>query len=147
MLKVAVGTAIVAEQPISRLGVPIAAAEPGWYVLRDHPALSGTDIVDPRQEQDEFGRPTVTFGFTKEGRVAFQQVTRRIAQRGRAQAIGPVSEQAAEQISGHLALILDSEVKTRPIINFAEFPMGSMAEPVLSSPEASQIVAKRATLR
>ena len=33
-------------------------------------------------------------------------------------------EQAAEETSGHFAVVLDNEVKTRPIINFAENPDG-----------------------
>ncbi|HEX8958409.1 MAG TPA: protein translocase subunit SecF, partial [Solirubrobacterales bacterium] len=63
-------------------------------------------------------------GFTEKGREAFQEVTRRIAQRGQAQAIGPVSEQAAEATSGHFAIVLDNEVKSRPIINYAANPDG-----------------------
>ncbi|HXQ89099.1 MAG TPA: protein translocase subunit SecF, partial [Solirubrobacterales bacterium] len=73
---------------------------------------------------DEFGQPNVTFSFTDSGRKAFQDVTRRIAQRGAASAIGPASEQGAEQTSGHFAVVLDNEVKTRPIINYAQNPDG-----------------------
>ena len=43
--------------------------------------------------------PNVTFNFTDKGREAFQEVTRQIAQRGQAQAIGPVS---AERSGGAL---------------------------------------------
>ena len=59
-----------------------------------------------------------------EGREAFQEVTRRIAQRGQAQAIGPVGTEQAAALSGHFAVVLDNEVKTRPIINFVENPDG-----------------------
>ena len=51
-------------------------------------------------------------------------MTRQIAQRGQAQAIGPVSGEQAAALSGHFAVVLDNEVKTRPIINFAENPDG-----------------------
>jgi SecD/SecF fusion protein len=98
--------------------------EPGWFALRDRPALSGPDIVNPNQEVDEFGRPNVTFGFTAKGRVAFERLTRKIAKRGRAAATGPVDGYGAEALSGHIATVFDGEVKTRPIINFADFPNG-----------------------
>ncbi len=102
----------------------IENAEPGWYALKDNPALSGTEITNPKQETDELGQPNVTFKFTDSGRQAFQEVTRKIAQRGAAQAIGPTAGQEAEARSGHFAVVLDNEVKTRPIINFAENPDG-----------------------
>ncbi|HUC07018.1 MAG TPA: hypothetical protein VMR96_02930, partial [Solirubrobacterales bacterium] len=44
--------------------------------------------------------------------------------RGRAAASGPVNGYGAEALSGHLATVFDGEVKTRPIINFADFPNG-----------------------
>jgi SecD/SecF fusion protein len=118
------GTIVVSELPSDASGKVIDDAEPGWYALKDKPALSGTDITDPKQERDEFGQLAVTFGFTDDGQEAFQQVTRQIAQRGQARAIGPASGEQAEQLSGRFAVVLDNEVKTRPIINFAENPDG-----------------------
>jgi preprotein translocase subunit SecD len=94
------------------------------FALRDHPALNGANIVSPNQEVDEVGRPAVTFGFTAKVRVAFEQLARKIAKRGRASAIGPVDGYGAEAFSGHLATVFDGEVKTRPIIHFADFPKG-----------------------
>ena len=124
VVRVPQGTIVVSEKPSDSNGQVLEDAEPGWFALKDLPALSGTEITRPRQETDEFGQPNVTFGFTDSGRKAFQEVTRRIAQRGQAQAIGPASEQAAEQTSGYFAVVLDNEVKTRPIINYAENPDG-----------------------
>jgi SecD/SecF fusion protein len=125
VLKVPLGTVIVSEQPRDANGKTIEdPAMAGWYALKDNPSLSGAEITRPKQETDEAGQPNVTFGFTDKGRQAFQEVTRRIAQRGQAQAIGPVSEQTAEQTSGRFAVILDNEVKTRPIINYAQNPDG-----------------------
>ncbi|MGH2975853.1 MAG: protein translocase subunit SecD [Solirubrobacterales bacterium] len=123
-VKVPQGTIVISEKPSDRNGQVLENAEPGWYALKDDPALSGTEITRPKQESDEFGQPNVTFGFTDDGRKAFQEVTRRIAQRGAASAIGPSSEQAAEATSGHFAVVLDNEVKTRPIINYAQNPDG-----------------------
>jgi SecD/SecF fusion protein len=118
------GTIVVSELPSDSSGAVIADAEPGWFALHDEPALSGKEITDPKQERDEFGNPNVVFNFTDSGREAFQEVTRRIAQRGQARAIGPVSGESAEALSGRFAVVLDSEVKTRPLINFAENPEG-----------------------
>jgi SecD/SecF fusion protein len=124
VVKVPQGTIVVSEKPSDSKGQVLENAEPGWFALKDDPALSGTEITRPKQESDEFGQPNVTFGFTDSGRSAFQDVTRRIAQRGAASAIGPSTEQAAEATSGHFAVILDNEVKTRPIINYAQNPDG-----------------------
>ena len=124
VLKVPVGTVVVSEQAQNSEGQPLEGIEPGWYALIDKPALSGTEITNPKQETEEGGRPTVTFGFTDSGREAFHEVTRAIAQRGQAQAIGLAAGEEAEALSGHFAVVLDSEVKTRPIINFAENPDG-----------------------
>jgi SecD/SecF fusion protein len=125
VLSVPPGTVVVSELPSDPTGKVIEDAKPGWYALRDRPALSGTDVTDPKQEFDELTKqPNVTFGFTDEGREAFQQVTRQIAQRGQARAIGPASGEQAEELSGRFAVVLDNEVKTRPIIDFAENPDG-----------------------
>jgi len=124
VMEVPAGTVVVSELPSDRNGQVIEDGEPGWYALRDRPALSGLDITDPKQEFDELNQPNVSFGFTDEGQKAFQDVTRRIAQRGAARAIGPAASEEAEQLSGRFAVVLDNEVKTRPIINFADNPDG-----------------------
>jgi SecD/SecF fusion protein len=124
VVEVPAGTILVSEYPTNSEGQLDESTEPGWYALKDNPALSGNDITDPEQTYGPNNEPVVSFGFTDSGRDAFQEVTRKIAQRGQAQAIGPVSGEEAEQLSGHFAVILDNEVKTRPIINFAENPDG-----------------------
>ena len=53
-----------------------------WFVIRDRPALSGTDIKDPKASFDQFDQPNVTFNFTDQGRQEFADTTRAIAQRG-----------------------------------------------------------------
>jgi SecD/SecF fusion protein len=123
VIKVPQGTILISEKPSDSSGKVIEDAEPGWYAFKDDPALSGTEITNPKAEMGE-GGPAVTFQFTGNGREAFQAVTRQIAQRGQARAIGPAAGEQAEQLSGHFAAVLDNEVKTRPIINFAENPDG-----------------------
>ena len=119
------GTIVVSEQPAEADGKVIEGIEKaGWFALKDNPALTGTDITDPEQTYGPSNEVIVTFSFTDDGREAFHETTRRIAQRGQARAIGPVSGEAAEQLSGRFAVVLDNEVKTAPIINFAENPDG-----------------------
>ncbi|HEX6753188.1 MAG TPA: hypothetical protein VF093_06345 [Solirubrobacterales bacterium] len=124
VLEVPLGITIVSEQPTSRSGEVLTAGEPGWYAFKDRPALTGVDIVNPRQEATELGQPNVTFAFTAKGRIAFERLTRAIAFRGAARATGRVTSRKAERLSGHFAVVFDREVKTRPIINFAENPDG-----------------------
>jgi SecD/SecF fusion protein len=124
VVKVPEGTILISEYPTDETGKLDQTAQPGWFAIKDDPALSGTDITEPKQEYGQFNEPNVTFGFTDKGREAFHEVTRKIAQRGQAQAIGPASGEQAAALSGHFAVVLDNEVKTRPIINFAENPDG-----------------------
>ncbi|MDX6626692.1 MAG: SecD/SecF fusion protein [Solirubrobacterales bacterium] len=119
------GTILVSEYPSDESGKVDETAKPGWFAIKDNPALTGTDITEPEQTyEQQTNAPIVSFKFTDKGKEAFQEVTRRIAQRGQAQAIGPVGGPEAEALSGHFAVVLDNEVKTRPIINFAENPDG-----------------------
>jgi SecD/SecF fusion protein len=96
-----------------------------YFVLNDNPELSGTDIKNPEQNFDSGpgggGQPIVTFSFTGHGRSQFQKVTRRVADRGRSQAIPGQSPQASFQ---HFAAVLDNEVITRPFISYVENPDG-----------------------
>jgi SecD/SecF fusion protein len=125
VLTVPPGTIVASEQPSDNNGKVIEGIEnAGWYALKDNPALSGTDITNPKQEFNEFNEPNVSFQFTDKGREAFQEVTRQIAQRGQARAIGPAAGEEAERLSGRFAVVLDNEIKTAPIVNFAENPDG-----------------------
>jgi SecD/SecF fusion protein len=125
VVKVPAGTVVVSEYPTNEEGQSDETVQPGWFALRDKPSLTGHDITNPEQiYQPTTNQPAVSFEFTGGGREAFQEVTRKIAQRGQAQAIGPVGEEEAEALSGHFAVILDNEVVTRPLINFAKYPDG-----------------------
>ena len=124
VVEVPAGTTLVSEYPTDESGKLDETAQPGWFAIKDSPALSGNDISEPKANTGHFGEPIVTFSFSGSGQEAFQEVTRTIAQRGQAQAIGPVSAQQASSLSGHFAIVLDNEVQSRPIINFAENPDG-----------------------
>jgi SecD/SecF fusion protein len=125
VLEVPAGTVLVSELPVDSTGKTDETAQPGWFALKDEYALSGSEITEPKQEYGQNGEPNVAFKFTDQGRENFQTVTRQIAQRGQAQAIGPASSnEEAGALSGHFAVILDNEVQSRPIINFRENPDG-----------------------
>jgi SecD/SecF fusion protein len=124
VVEVPAGTILVSEFPTDEEGKLDETADPGWFALKDKPALSGDEITNPEQSYGPSNEPIVNFEFTGSGREAFHDTTRQIAQRGQASAIGPVSSEEAGFLSGHFAVVLDNEVKTRPIINFAENPDG-----------------------
>jgi SecD/SecF fusion protein len=124
VVEIPAGTVLVAEYPSDESGQLDETAQPGWFALKDNPALSGNDITNPEAKTEQSGQPNVTFEFTGGGQDAFHEVTRQIAQRGQAQAIGPVTAEQAGALSGHFAVVLDNEVKSRPIINFSENPDG-----------------------
>jgi SecD/SecF fusion protein len=128
ILAVPQGTVVVEKEGAGGEPAPSNPNDPSaeWFVLQDRPALSGTEITDPKPSFDQFNQPTVTFNFTDTGREAFQNVTRAIAQRGLQNAPPGVAgnSQLADQYSGHFAIVLDQQVKSRPIINFVENPDG-----------------------
>ena len=96
-----------------------------WFVLKDDPALRGTDIKNPEQNFDNgtggTGQPNVTFDFTSKGRDVWQDVTRAIAQRGQESALPGVDPQSAAQ---HFAIVLDDELISVPFIDFQQNPDG-----------------------
>ncbi|HEX5820832.1 MAG TPA: protein translocase subunit SecD [Solirubrobacterales bacterium] len=100
--------------------------EAQWFVIRDRPALSGTDITDPKASFDQFNQPDVTFSFSGNGRQEFSDVTKAIAQRGLQNAPPGVAGNTslADQYSGHFAVVLDQQIKSRPIVNFVDNPNG-----------------------
>jgi SecD/SecF fusion protein len=89
-----------------------------WWILRDRPGLSGTDIRSPEQSFDQSvgNTPIVTFNFTSKGRQAFHAITRTVAQRGQDNAFGgdPIAT------SQHFAIALDNELVSSPYINWRE---------------------------
>ncbi len=127
ILNVPQGTVVVgAESENPTLSqTPSQISSTPQYVLQDRPALSGDDITNPEQNFDPTtNQPNVTFDFTDEGRTAFQKVTAEIAQRGQASAPPGAFGAAADQYSQHFSVVLDNQVVTQPIINYADNPNG-----------------------
>jgi SecD/SecF fusion protein len=132
VIKVPEGTLVVSEKPSDSDGVTIQDAEPGWYAIKDDPALAGTELRNPEQAFDEQNQPNVQFDFTDKGQEEFHNVTRAIAQRAAANYL-PGSTLTTEQAAGHFAIVLDNEVVSRPIIDFGRYPDG------ISGPGGAQI--------
>jgi SecD/SecF fusion protein len=128
ILTVPQGTLVVEKEGTSGQSAPENPNDPTaeWFVIRDRPSLSGTDIKDPKPNFDQFNNPDVTFGFTDKGRQEFSDVTKTIAQRGLQNAPPGVAgnSQLADQYSGHFAVVLDQQIKSRPIVNFVDNPNG-----------------------
>jgi SecD/SecF fusion protein len=102
-----------------------ATAADAYFILKDDPALRGTDIKNPEQNYDNgpggSGQPNVTFDFTGPGAKKWQQVTREIAQRGQSQALPGVNAQDAAQ---HFAIVLDNQLISVPYIDYQRNPDG-----------------------
>jgi SecD/SecF fusion protein len=112
---------VEAEPPPSAAGVTTLSPAARFFVMRDHVALTGSDITKPAAGTDESGAPDVVFRFTRAGRAAFQQATRTIAHRG-----ANVSR-AGLTLFQHFAVVLDNQLLTVPSISFRQYPDGIIA--------------------
>src|SRR3984885_13673316 len=117
------GTVLVQAHPVETNNGKITDASPNsWYVLKDNPVLSGSDITNPTQSNDEStGQPNVTFGFTSHGKGIFEKVTKEIAHRGQEAKLPGVTKEEALQ---HFAVVLDGQLITVPSIDFTKYPEG-----------------------
>ncbi len=119
------GTVLVEARP-EEFQNKVTKAEPNsFYVLNDDPVLNGNDINNPQQSyQNEgggSGLPDVTFGFSSKGRKVFEEVTKRIAQRGQNAQLPGITKAEAQQ---HFAIVLDEQVITAPSIDYTVYPNG-----------------------
>ncbi|MEA2355862.1 MAG: SecD/SecF fusion protein, partial [Solirubrobacteraceae bacterium] len=113
------GTVIVQAQTAAGQS---AATLDRYYILNDDPALTGKDIKNPQQSFDNgatgTGQPIVTFDFTGSARQVFQDVTKKIAQRGAdTTLLGTPNLQ-------HFAIVLDNKLISVPSIDFQQYPNG-----------------------
>ncbi len=102
-------------------GKTVAFGSPNsqYFVLRDHAALSGSDITNPQASTDSSGAgPDVTFGFNSTGATAFQNTTSAIAHRGESISLGKT------KYFQHFATALDNQLLTVPQIDFSQYPDG-----------------------
>jgi preprotein translocase subunit SecD len=85
--------------------VPGAAEDPRnpapqFYLVRETAAVSGTDVRNARVSTDEYNRPAVAFTLNSEGQAKFSKVT-------------------AANVNRLLAIILDGQVRSAPVIQEA----------------------------
>jgi hypothetical protein len=112
-------TVVQATDPDPRHPTPRGAPNARVYVLRGPPALSGTDLTNPRASADPNAEgPIVTFDFTAPGRRAFQRVTAKVARRGE------LVNSPGETLNQHFAIALDNQLITVPFIDFKQYPDG-----------------------
>jgi SecD/SecF fusion protein len=120
------GTIIVQARPVESAAGKVTQKSPNsYYVLNDQYVLTGADVTNPQQSFDEgaggTGAPNVTFGFTSHGKTVFQNVTRKIAERGQEAQLPGVGKEAAQQ---HFAVVLDGQLITTPSIDYTKYPEG-----------------------
>ncbi len=120
------GTVILQARPTeSATGKVINHSPNSFYVLRDDPVLTGSDVTHPQQGFDEGaggnGQPNVNFGFSGHGKSVFEEVTKKIAHRGQEAQLPGVAKEAALQ---HFAVALDGQLITTPSIDFTKYPEG-----------------------
>ncbi len=116
---------------------PFGSPATTYYVLKDHVALFGNEITNPRQSTDSTGAPDVSFGFTESGTRAFHKLTATVAERGQ------LVSTAGETLDQHFAIALDNQLITVPSIDFRAYPDGiSGDEPADISVDISRIMAQ-----
>src|SRR4051794_9134011 len=120
ILKVPKGVVIIGATATT--GAKPGTPPPGYFVVEDDSALSGTDIKNPKQQTDQAGAPNVTFSFSGFGRSQFAATTKRIAERGAAQLLPPGTPPAnADQ---RFAITLDNQIVSLATVDFRDNPSG-----------------------
>ncbi len=89
-----------------------------YFVLKDHIALTGSQITNPQASTDSAGQPDVQFGFTSAGAKLFERTTATIAHRAESSSIG------TKVYNQHFATVLDGQILTVPFINSRTDPDG-----------------------
>ncbi len=119
MYKVPGGWVILQSVPASfSHELPWSNPSAQYFVLKDNVSLFGNDITNPQQSTDQAGQPDVSFGFTSNGKAAFQNVTAEIARRG------DLTSGLGQTLSQHFAVALDTQLITVPSIDFKQYPTG-----------------------
>ena len=93
-----------------------------YFVIEENSELASADVESPRAVADEItGDPVVAFDFTERGRRAFEQLTRRLAERGAKAAAGQASPEPFFQ---RFAIVLHNRVVSLATIDFVATPNG-----------------------
>lgn len=93
-----------------------------WFVIKDRSEISIYDVLFSYATIDSVSGANVVLIFlTERGQRIFKRMTRRIAERAAKLAM---PGQHYSEVAHHLVLVVNSEVVSRPVINFEEFPEG-----------------------
>jgi hypothetical protein len=99
--------------------LPFSNPQAQFYVLQDNIALGGSEITNPHESTaPTAGSLDVTFGFNRNGKNAFQNVTYELALRG------SVISGPGRSLNQHLAVALDNQLITVPSIDYKQYPGG-----------------------
>jgi SecD/SecF fusion protein len=94
-----------------------------YFVIEDDSELSGADIKNPEQNTDQrTSEPIVTMEFSDNGRKAFANVTKRLAQRGSEIIVPPGTNR--DQTLQRFAITLDDQIVSLATIDYRENPEG-----------------------
>ncbi len=89
-------------------------------VVKRRPDLTGKAVAQAYRTFDEIGRANVTIEFTEEGKAAFGKLT-------------------SENIGERLAIVLDNEVRSAPVINQAIFGQAIISGGGMTAKEAEEV--------
>ncbi len=125
------GTVVLQAAPSSFADWPAFGSPTAkYYVLEDRVALTSGEITQIEQATDQAGKPDVTFELTALGRLAFQRLTARIAERGASDStVSTVLDQ-------HFAVALDDQLLVVSSIDFRTYPDG------ITDPARAQITGR-----
>jgi SecD/SecF fusion protein len=119
VLEVKQGTQVLQAAPNNFAKWPVFGTPGvGYYVVRDRVALRGDQITNPQSGTDNTGVPDVTFGFQNNGGNLFQNVTGRIAFRGK------LDTPPGQTYYQHFAIALDNQLVSVPFIDYNTTPQG-----------------------
>jgi SecD/SecF fusion protein len=94
-----------------------------YFVVEDDAELSGSDIKNPKQNTDpRTNEPIVSMEFTDDGRKAFAEVTKRIAERG-SEIIAPPGTDKDNTLQ-RFAITLDNQIVSLATVDYRENPEG-----------------------
>lgn len=112
---------LVGREPLSARAIvveTVGGSDAGYFVLRNDPLLTGSDIVDPHETRLAGGVVGVSFRFAATGRREFQALTATLARRG------DVLSGLGDILDQHFAIAVDNKLVTVPSIDFKQYPDG-----------------------
>jgi SecD/SecF fusion protein len=93
-----------------------------YYLFYHRPELTGKDLNGSavKQDFDQFGSPIVRLGFTSKGDHKFQEVTKKLYERGQLRKNEPGCQTSSPPCAQHFAIVLDGEIQTYPQIDYTD---------------------------